>query len=150
MLRRYLATLGAADHRIDDLIQEAFATAIQKAVEDRGRGALATWLRRAVRNILLRERRSTAARREVELAHEVWVEECGEADAQEQIDHLRHCLRTLPARSRALLHHAYARGDSRAEIATGFNLTEDGVKTALRRLRSRLRECLERRMGKTS
>jgi DNA-directed RNA polymerase specialized sigma24 family protein len=146
MMRRYLFVLGARADRIDDLVQEVFVLVLQKPIEDRGPAAVGAFLRGVARNLLLRERRSAGARREVELAHEVWQQECGTGAGDERIDALRQCVDALPQRSRALLQRVYADGAGRAAAGAEFGLAADGVKTALRRLRDGLRGCVERRL----
>lgn len=148
MLRRYLFVLGAAADRIDDLVQEVFVVVLQKAFDDRGAAATGVLLRAVARNLLLRERRSAAARREVELAHEVWCEDGGDIDGDERLDALRACVGALPERSRALLRGAYTDGRGREDLARALGLRPDGIKTALRRLRDALRACVERRRGR--
>jgi RNA polymerase sigma-70 factor, ECF subfamily len=150
MLRRYLQTLGVRPDRVDDLVQETLVVALQKQIEDRGAWAAAAWLRGVARNLLLRERRSAAQRREVELADEVWNEQCGDGDGGELVEALRECVRQLPARSRALLQQAYGEGGGRVELGRAFGLVADGVKTALRRLRAALKDCMHRRLGRPS
>lgn len=146
MLRRYLRTVGVREDRIDDLIQEVFVTALQKPIEHRGDRAFGAWLRGVARNLVLRERRSVGARREVELGDEVWCEACGDDDGGELVDALRHCVRQLPARSRAMLQRVYGEGDGRRELGREFGLVTNGVKTALRRLRAALKDCMQRRL----
>jgi RNA polymerase sigma-70 factor, ECF subfamily len=147
MLRRYLFVLGAPPDRLDDVVQEVFVLALGKPFEHRGEQALGVLLRAIAKNLLLRERRSAAARREVELAHEVWCEDGGDGDGDERLDALRACVDALPPRSRALLDGAYREQHGRDELARRFALRPDGVKTALRRLRDGLRACIERRRG---
>lgn len=147
MLRRYLFTLGAPFDRIDDLIQQTFVVALQKAIEDRGAAALGAWLRAAAKNLLLRERRTAAMRREVELGDVVWREQCGGGDDEELVEALRACLRRLPARGRALLQKIYGDGLGRVAAGAAVGLAADGVKTALRRLRAALKECVRQRLG---
>src|SRR5204863_9783919 len=115
-------------------------------IEARGRVAVAVWLRGVARHLLLREWRSAAKRREVELCDRVWNEQCADGDGGDLVDALRECVRSLPARSRVMLQQAYGDGGGRAEIGRAFGLVADGVKTALRRLRSALKECLQRRL----
>lgn len=146
MLRRYLRTLGVKADHVDDLVQEAFVTALQKQPEDRGPAAIASWLRGVARNLVLRERRSDGQRREVELCDEVWQAEVGDGDGGELVDALRACVRQLPPRGRRLLQRAYGNGDGRAELGRAFGLVPDGVKTALRRLRAALKQCMEQRL----
>lgn len=145
MLRRYLFVLGAAVDRLDDLVQETFVLVLQKQPEDRGPRAVAGFLRGVAKNLLLRERRSQRARREVEGADELWQRECGD-DGDARIDALQQCVGELPERSRELVQRHYANHEGRAEIAAAMAMTPDGVKTALRRVRDGLRECVERRL----
>ncbi|HEX5052700.1 MAG TPA: hypothetical protein VFZ65_13065 [Planctomycetota bacterium] len=144
MLRRYLFVLGARADRIDDLVQEVFVLTLKKGIEDRGAPAVGAFLRGVAKNLLLRERRSRTARREVELADEVWHETDGDGD--DRVEALRRCVDALPERSRLLLQQTYAHGLGRDAAAHAFGLRVDGVKTALRRLRDGLRECVERRL----
>lgn len=146
MLRRYLFVLGARADRLDDLVQEVFTFVLQRGLEDRGSGPVGAFLRGVGKNLLLRQRRSAGTRREVELADEVWCQQCGSADGDERIDALRRCVEELPERSRALLQRVYADGAGRAAAGATFGLSADGVKTALRRLRDGLRECVQRRL----
>jgi len=146
MLRRYLFVLGARVDRLDDLVQEVFVLVLQKGLDDRGPAAVGAFLRGVAKNLLLRDRRSAGARREVELADEVWREECGEGGGGERVDALRGCVEALPDRSRALLQRTYTDRLGRAAVAAELGLRADGVKTALRRLRDGLRECVERRL----
>ena len=111
MLRRYLYVLGADADRIDDLIQEVFVVALRKTAEQYDHDAFGAFLRGCAKNMLLRARRSTGARREVELADEVWQHATERYD--ERIDALQTCLDALPPRSRKLLESTYANGLSR-------------------------------------
>lgn len=149
MLRRYVQTLGARADRVDDLVQETFVVALQKSPASEDRSTVAAWLRSVARNLILREWRSAAKRREVELADEVWREQCGDGNGNDLVDALRECVRGLPARSRAMLQHAYGDGEGRDELGRAFGLVADGVKTALRRLRAALKECMQRRLRRT-
>lgn len=150
MLRRYLFVLGAAPDRLDDLVQDVFVTALEKSFEDRGPAATGGLLRAVARHLLLRARRSAAARREVELAHEAWCEDAaidGDEDGDGRVAALRACLDALPARCRQLLRGAYEDRLGRHELAARFGLRPGGVKTALRRVREALRQCVERKRG---
>jgi DNA-directed RNA polymerase specialized sigma24 family protein len=147
MLRRYLHVLGATADRLDDLAQEVVVVALQKPFADRGPHAVGGLLRAIAKNLVLRSRRTHAARREVELADEVWCEDGGDHDGDDRVEALRACVDALPARSQALLHGAYRDGLGREDLAHTAGLRPDGVKTALRRLRAALRACVERKRG---
>ncbi len=146
MLRRYLYVLGARVDRIDDLVQEVFVVVLQKGFEDRGPAAIGAFLRAVAKNLLLRDRRSLAARREVELADGTWSSQCGDDDGSFRIDALRQCVETLPTKGRQMLQRCYGDDAGRAALGAEFGMVADGVKTALRRLRAALRACVERRM----
>tara|TARA_R110002072_G_scaffold162687_1_gene314778 strand:- start:1543 stop:2028 length:486 start_codon:yes stop_codon:yes gene_type:complete len=146
MLRRYLHVLGAGADRVDDLLQEVFVVALHKLVDDRGAAAAASFLRGVAKNLLLRQRRSWAARREIVFGDEVWREQCNDGSGDRRVDALRSCIDGLPERSRELLRRCYADDAGRHELGDEFGLAVDGVKTALRRLRAALRECIERRI----
>lgn len=147
MLRRYLMTLGARGAEVDDLVQEVFVFALQHTIEDRGVGPVGRFLRGVAKNLLLRGRRTAAARREVEIADEVWDADCADGTGDLRADALRSCIEALPPRGRALLERTYVDGVGRRGSGGEFGLVADGVKTALRRLRAALRTCVERRLG---
>lgn len=150
MLRRYVHVLGVPVDRGDDLVQDVFVAVLQKAFEDRGEPAVGALLRAVARHVVLRSRRGEAARREVELAHEVWCEDGGDRDGDERVDALRACIDALPDRGRVLLRGAYQEELGRAALARRLGLRPDGVKTALRRLRDALRACVERKRAGVS
>lgn len=154
MVRRYLFVLGARAAAVDDLAQEAFAAALQLPFADRGSAAAGAFLRAVAKNMLLRERKSASARREVELGNEVWRARCGDGDGgsggdgtgTDRIAALRVCVEALPGRSRDLLAGAYEEGLGRRALAARSGLAVFGVKSALRRLRAALKACVERRL----
>jgi RNA polymerase sigma-70 factor (ECF subfamily) len=146
MLRRYLFVLGAPADRLDDLVHEVIVLVLQRGIEDRDPGPVGGFLRGVAKNLLLRDRRFTASRREVELADQVWHEQCDIDDGAARLQALRRCVEALPSRSRALLARCYDDGAGRGVLGAEFGLLADGVKTALRRLRAALRECVQRRL----
>lgn len=147
MLRQYLFVLGAPGDRLEDLVQDVFVLVLQRGIEDRGYGPVGGFLRGVAKNLLLRDRRSIASRREVELADQVWHEQCEADEGQARLLALRQCIAALPARSRALLARCYDEGAGRRVLGAEFDLLAEGVKTALRRLRAALRQCVQRRIG---
>lgn len=144
MLHRYLYVLGALPDRRDDLIQEVFLLVLRRKPKHDNPRAFGAFLRGCAKNLLMRERRSAGARREVELADEVWREATEQSD--QRLDALRTCVDTLPLRSRQLLESTYAEGLGRIDAGRRVGLGSDGVKTTLRRLRASLRDCVERRL----
>lgn len=144
-LWRYLRVLGADDATADDLVQETFLVALQRPDFDPSSAAgTFAFLRTTARYRWLKSRRGKATRREVEHADEVWDQHCG-GDGSDYLDALRRCVDELPERSRSLLEATYDDRAGRRETAARFGMTENGIKSALRRLRSALHDCIERR-----
>jgi RNA polymerase sigma-70 factor (ECF subfamily) len=63
------------------------------------------------------------------------------------LDALDGCLQSLAKRSRQAIDLRYRENNSRAEMAVALKMSEDGVKTLLRRARAALRECIERKVS---
>jgi len=64
----------------------------------------------------------------------------------EIIEALRHCLRRIAQSARQVLEMFYREEKSRAEIARLYGMTEDGVKSLLRRTRAGLAYYIRRRL----
>jgi RNA polymerase sigma-70 factor (ECF subfamily) len=142
---RYLRVLGARPDELDDLLQETFVVLLARPFVHADDGQTRTFLRTTARNLFLRRHRDLLP--QVEAADLVWDRRCGDDDGDGYIDALRQCLQTLPARSRALVLECHEPDAVRGEVARRFGLTLEGVKTALRRLRATLRQCIERRLA---
>jgi RNA polymerase sigma-70 factor, ECF subfamily len=147
MLQRYLFVLGARVDRLEDLVQEVFALVLQKGMEGRSSVAVGAFLRAVAKNLLLRDWHSKKVRREVELADEIWCEQCADDGQELRLAALRQCVAGLPKRARDMLQRAYVDRAGRVAMGSEFGLVANGVKTALRRLRAGLRVCVERRLG---
>lgn len=148
-LWRYLRVLGADDASADDLVQEAFVVALERPGFDASSPAAAfSFLRTTARHRWLKSQRCRMTRREVEHADELWQQQCGDDGADDYVDALRACIDELPERSRRLLHRTYHEGAGRAASARQLGISEHGVKSALRRLRSALHACIERRRNR--
>jgi DNA-directed RNA polymerase specialized sigma24 family protein len=145
-LLRYVRLLGAVPDHADDLVQEAFVIALARADFDaRVPGAAFTFLRTTVRHLWLRRFRGRPPVHDVADVDAVWDERCADGGLG-YVDALRACVDRLPARSRRLLAATYGAGAGRADAATAFTMSVDGVKSALRRLRAFLHECIARRL----
>jgi RNA polymerase sigma-70 factor, ECF subfamily len=153
-LYRYIRYLGADDAVAEDVVQETFLAALQSAnpppVEARER--CGAWLRGIARRLFFlhcrRVRRSpvTANAAALEQAEEVWVAETGGDDDSYRAA-LRKCVDELGERGRDLLERRYLREEARADIAASLDMGEEAVKSALRRLRTGLQDCVRRRLG---
>jgi DNA-directed RNA polymerase specialized sigma24 family protein len=96
--------------------------------------------------VWLRTAAGRVSERELAEADAVWDARCGDGTGDDYVDALRACVERLPARSQQLLAATYGDGDGRAASGARFRLGKDGVKSALRRLRAFLHECITRRL----
>lgn len=147
-LWRYARGLGAEPNLAEDLVQEAFVTALRRF--DGGPDAAAfAFLRTTVKHLWLRRRRDDARRAELlaEAADRLWQRAGGDDDGGARwLEQLRACTEQLTGRAREVVERFYGNGESRASIAQAFGMVENGVKTLLQRTRAALKACLERRV----
>jgi RNA polymerase sigma-70 factor (ECF subfamily) len=146
---RYLRYLGAAADDADDLTQETFLAMARTSFEVRSRQETSAYLRTAARNQLLMLRRKEGRQVstvDLEAAESVWSELTAAGPTDEFLDALKACCEKLVGHARLAIDRFYRDGASREEIAAGLAMTADGVKTLLRRTRTKLKECVERRI----
>lgn len=147
---RYVRFLGATATEAEDLTQETFLAVLQRPFEDRGPIHTAAYLRTVARNLLLKTR-ARSARETVALdaaaTERIWRQTCMRDGGDAHVRALRECVETLDGRGREVISRRYAQGQSRSQIAAELDLSVDGVKSMLRRLRSILRSCVERRQS---
>lgn len=147
---RYLRFLGADAALAEDLTQEAFLAVLRR--DDRAVADAAAYLRAAARNLFFAHcRRARIAGITEDLlaaAEESWANEFLRRDnGVEYIEALRRCLDGLPDRQRRALDMHYRQDKSRADLAAWLDMTEDGVKSLMRRLRQALADCVQRRVA---
>lgn len=148
-LWRYARVLGADAATADDLVQEAFLVVLRRCDFDLSApGAVFTFLRTTTRQLWLRSQRRRVTERDVDEADAVWTVRCGDGPGLDYVEALRACLAQLPERSRALLAAAYGDGAGRAEAGARVGIGRDGAKSALRRLRTFLHDCITRRLAR--
>ncbi len=146
---RYLRYLGCEATEADDLTQDTFLAVLRDGFEDRSPGETAGYLRTVARNRLLALRRKQKRAPEVDLeaAEAVWVETLGQHDMDDYLVALADCLEVgVTPRVRQAVELFYRDGHSRGEIAERLEMAVEGVKTLLRRARSALRECVEKKL----
>jgi RNA polymerase sigma-70 factor (ECF subfamily) len=150
---RFLRVLGCTADEADDLTQEAFLVALRKGTGDRDEREVAAFLRQTARHLWLRSRRQQGrlaeqharlAERHARLAEEVFAQAAGDDGGDARVEALRACVQQLAERSRTLVRLFYGEERSRADVAAALGIRENGVKTALQRVRQSLRECLRR------
>jgi len=146
---RYLRFLGCSEAEADDLVQETFMAVLRKPFEQRSSAQSGAYLRTVARNqflmFLRRQRREVSAQR-LDVADEVWNDQAGESWGAEYIDALGVCLEGLGERARQAIQLRYNDDASRSEMAEAIGMTEEGIKTLLRRTRQQLKECVLRRL----
>ncbi|MBI3832054.1 MAG: sigma-70 family RNA polymerase sigma factor [Planctomycetes bacterium] len=153
---RYVRFLGAEDVSVaEDLVQDAFLAAFRSnnVPETNDERVLGAWLRGIARNLFLnhcRRRRNSPVKvnsESLEQAEACWTQEfLGEEDGFEVIEALRRCVGRLEDRKREIIDQFYAKNASRAELAKVFKMSEDGIKSMMRRIRGELADCIRRRM----
>ncbi len=161
---RYLRYLGATPELADDLTQETFLQLLRAPFQDQGRVSRAAWLRTVARNFFLKTLRrkpmlridesadsepgaagaDPASVAAADAAFAAFVRDDG---GQGHLAALRQCLDELDGRGRQAIRMQYEERASRGDIGQRLGLSEDGVKSLMRRLRTALRACVERRIG---
>jgi RNA polymerase sigma-70 factor, ECF subfamily len=163
MVYRYLRYMGASADVAEDVSQETFLAAyksptvpLEDAAAESGR--CAAWLRGVARNQLLmyfRKQRSNPVSSDplmleqaLSQADEVWATELLRgSDGFDYAEALQTCLGNLQGTQRKVLDMFYREDWSRAQIAEALQMSEDGIKSLLRRVRSALRRCVNSRLG---
>jgi RNA polymerase sigma-70 factor (ECF subfamily) len=149
---RYLRFLGCDATEADDLVQETFLTVLREGFEVRSPAQTAAYLRTVARNRLLmarRKERNSPPLVDLEAAEAVWCRMAGDDGLSDYLVALAHCLqKAVSPRARRALELQYRDRASRAEIAAELDLAVEGVKTLVRRARSALRDCVERKLGR--
>jgi len=154
---RYVRYLGAENSAVaEDLVQDTFLTAFKSetAPDSNNERLRAAWLRGIARNLFFNHCRRNkknpvkVSSETLERAEEVWGGEfLRGGDGFEAIDALRQCVGGLEEKQRGVLNHFYTQDKSRAELATLYKMSEDGIKSMMRRIRRDLAECIRRRLA---
>lgn len=151
---RYLRFLGAERAEADDLVQETFLAVARAEFCHRDPRQTTVYLRTVARNQLLamrRKQRREVSTVELEAADGVWAaatRSSGNLDSY--LEALRRCVEQLQPRARRAVNLNYRDGVGREAIAAELEMKPDGVKTLLRRTRTLLRGCVERKLKRES
>lgn len=147
---RYVRLRGCPSDLAEDLVQEAMLAAVQKRVHCESDPRSFAWLCGALDNLWRMHLRTEGRReRHVEAATAMRALELGAPadDGATGLRALHACLERLDGRARRLVDMHYVGGASREAIAKEFGMRENGVKAFLRRARSILRDCVQRRVA---
>ena len=143
---RYLRYLGCEPADAEDLTQEAFLAVLRKPPTLQDSSVLASYLRTVARHLFisrLRKARIEPRFQDLDEADRVWTRYEGEDEGDTYRRALRECGEELSDKDRTALRLRYGDRASRNGMAREFGLTPDGIKTLLRRIRDRLRLCIE-------
>ena len=146
---RYLRYIGASNSEADDLTQETFLTVWKQPFDQYDDKATAAYLRQVAKNKFLMQLRSRKRRPEVndlDVASQVFTEFAGDDGGDAHMLALTDCIEGLQGKAKRVVQAYYYEGHSRASAATEMKMTEEGVKTLLRRVKASLRECVERKL----
>jgi len=153
---RYMGSIGASV--AEDLVQETFLAAYRSTSPPASSEPrlMAAWLRGIARNLFLghcRKVRNSPIRADsasLERAEATWAGEfLREGDGFDYVEALRGCLAKVASKQKRMLDLYYSEGKSRAELASLCAMSEDGVKSLMRRTRAALAECIRKRVSRT-
>lgn len=141
--RRLAFRLLGDRHRMDDVLQEAYARAFRALPRFAGRASAGTWLYRIVYNTCLDDLRRSGARKEISL--DEWRE--AGSDRTERVEQrldLEAALAALPVELRAVVLLVDAEELSYDEAAEILGIPPGTVASRLSRARAVLRAALEK------
>jgi RNA polymerase sigma-70 factor (ECF subfamily) len=149
-LRGFLLGLTADFHRVDDLVQETFLAALEKAADFQEGTNFRAWIFAIGRFKLLASFRD-AGREPLLFDSDVialLAEAAPDFSANEQRSrHLQPCMESLAPKARRAMELLYREGHPPREIAPAMGWTVNSVKVVLSRARAVVRECIERRLA---
>ncbi|MEE9310885.1 MAG: sigma-70 family RNA polymerase sigma factor [Planctomycetota bacterium] len=148
---RFLVALGCRPIEADDLTQETFISVVVGGFEYRGdaelRSLLFTVAKRAFITTIRKRGRSPLVANLDDVDSD-WIKFQEECPSDRRVEFMRECLETVDSRSYRALMMRYQGGLSISEIADKLEYGEEGTKSLLRRLKSRLRDCVTRKVAK--
>ncbi len=155
-LRASIRGLGVRAEAVDDIAQDTFLLAWQKIDEFGIGGDFGGWVGQIARRLIANERRKDARRSRL-LAGEITdfllqiaiESEIGVARLQkaEELAILQGCLELLPGPAREIIRLRYFENQSPGAIASHLGRPSEAIRQVLLRLRRKLLECVEGRLG---
>jgi RNA polymerase sigma-70 factor (ECF subfamily) len=145
-LYRYLRFLGCEGALAEDLTQETFLALVRNPLVLENVGSLPSYLRSIARNLFFKRAQKASPGiplEEVPDADAVWSAVVKDRDAGPYLEALRACVDGLDERSRRALDLQYHEHSPMDMTARLLDLSREGVKTLLRRIRERLKACVE-------
>lgn len=149
-LWRYLRFLGCSDALAEDLAQETFVAILDRPPVLDEPDALSAYLRSIARNLFLkslRQARSEPAWADLREAESVWKQVAGDGEWETYLEALKGCIQGLEERDRGFLEGYYGRDSGRKEAAASFGMSEEGLKSLIRRIKDRLKACVKGKLS---
>jgi len=149
-LRGFLLGLSGDFHRVDDLVQETFLTALEKAADFQEGSNFRAWIFTIGRYKVLSSMRD-AGRDPLCFESDV-VEQLAEAAPDfaandERMPYLQACVEKLAPQARRAMELHYQHGYPPRDVAPAMGWSVNAVRVALSRARAAVRACIERRMA---
>ncbi len=154
-VRAFVCSLGACFDYVDDIAQESFLIAWKKRDSFDTSRDFGNWVRGIARNVVLRKRvKDERGAHVVNMKlSEILAEQSEEEDVRDPettlalVQALDDCVDQLPPKTGALLRERYENNATASQLAERLGTTGDAVRQAFVRLRRRLRECIQERVG---
>lgn len=146
---RYLRYIGAGNAEADDLTQETFLTVWKQPFQQYDEKATASYLRQVAKNkflMLLRAQKRRPEVNDLDAATQLFSDFARDDSGDAHMLALTGCIEALKGKAKQVVQVYYYEGHSRASAATEMKVTEEGIKTLLRRVKDALRECVERKL----
>jgi RNA polymerase sigma-70 factor (ECF subfamily) len=155
-LRAFVRSTGLDWNAVDEVVQTVSLVMWRKWENFDPDSNFMSWARVIARFEVLKFRRTMARDRHVftDDLMELLADASEELDSQTPLEKYRvaleACLETLPARSRGLINAAYEENRSIRDLAKDEGKSATALYKALNRIREKLQECVEGRLGKTA
>ncbi|MBX3459236.1 MAG: RNA polymerase sigma factor [Planctomycetes bacterium] len=143
---RYLRFLGCSTAEADDLTQETFLAAWKSDFDEINDAATAGFLRTVAKSRFLMAVRTKGRRiMEAELDVEAdWVQLTNDGTGwDEGVVALEQCLQHVSGKAATVLDMVYRDELTQTEVAAKLDMKPEGVRTLLKRVLAKLRECME-------
>ncbi len=154
-LRAFIAMKLPIPHLIDEIAHETFVFAHRHIDGFEAGTDFGKWLRAIAYNLIRKEtlRYQRASRNQEKFLDHCLIESAGSdglGPDSNVVVFLEECLEELPEEHRRLLERKYRLAESSREMSAAFGKSEAWVRTNLCRIRTALRECIERKLAATA
>ncbi|MBZ0138038.1 MAG: RNA polymerase sigma factor [Planctomycetes bacterium] len=147
---RYLRFIGCSAPEADDLTQETFLAAWKADFDEINEPATAAYLRTVAKSrflMMLRARGRRPAETDLVDVDADWVQLVENDDGWDvRTVALEECLQGVQGKARQVIDMQYGQDLRYADIAATLGMKPEGVRTLMKRVIAKLRECMERKL----